>query len=54
MQLVNEWYYFENELSSDVCDMLLNLSDEEWDAGVVDNSKKEAGFTDEERKKGTN
>ncbi len=53
MQLVNEWYYFENELSSDVCGMLLNLSDKEWGAGVVDNSKKEAGFTDEERIKGT-
>ena len=53
MQLVNEWYYFENELSSDVCGMLLDLSDEEWGAGVVDNSKREVGFTDEERKKGT-
>ena len=53
MQLVNEWYYFENVLSSDVCEIILGLSDEEWDAGVVDNSKKEAGFTDEERIKGT-
>jgi len=53
MQLVNEWYYFENELSSDVCDMLLNLSDEEWSAAKVDNAKRETGFTDEEREKGT-
>ena len=52
MQLVNEWYYFENELSSDVCDMLLNLSDEEWESGVVDYSGNE-GPTDKEREKGT-
>jgi len=53
MQLVNEWYYFENVLSSDVCDIILGLGDEEWDAGVVDSSKRKAGFTDEEREQGT-
>jgi len=53
MQLVNEWYYFENVLSSDTCEIILGLSDEEWGAGVVDNSIREAGFTDEEREQGT-
>jgi len=52
MQLVNEWYYFENELSSDVCEILLNLGDEEWESGVVDNSRKEE-LTQEERREGT-
>ena len=40
MQLVNEWYYFENALSPDVCDMLLDLSDENWQSGIVDHSEK--------------
>ena len=53
MQLVNEWYYFENVLSSEVCDTILGLGDKEWDAGVVDNSKRKDGFTDEEREQGT-
>ena len=52
MQLVNEWYYFENELSSDVCEIILNLSGKEWESGVVDAAGTKE-FTEKERIEGT-
>ena len=53
MQLINEWYYFENVLSNDICEILLNLSDEEWESGVVDAAGINKKVTKEQRREGT-
>jgi PKHD-type hydroxylase len=50
MQLINDWYYFENVLSHDTCDILLNLSNDEWKSGIIDNNTE---ITDTERIEGT-
>ena len=49
MNLVNEWYYFENVLDTETCQTLINLSSDDWGTGAVDIKK---GSTDEERIKG--